>query len=165
MATPEELSNRYMEISRSLIRKSQEELDVAEDYIQASEKAWGSVAAALKSVAAGQGWNHKSHGLLSDIAFQLYLEFGRPRLADLYKYAEALHNNFYEHRIIRDEVQLGIDRCRELLDELERIRTAPSRRFTPATREQERRMERLTRRNAVADMEDESLDISALPPV
>ena len=36
MATPEELSDRYIEMSRSLILKPQEELNVAEDYIQAS---------------------------------------------------------------------------------------------------------------------------------
>ena len=122
MATAEELPNRYFQMSQSLIRQAQEELDGAGDYAQSSEKAWGAV-------------------------------------------AEALHINFYENRYDRDEVQLRLDRCRELLDELERIRTSPPRRYTPATQEQIRRLERLTRRSPTVTAEEAAIDITALPQV
>ena len=165
MATIEELSNRYFQMSQTLIRQAQEELDEAEDYAQSSEKAWGAVAEALKAVAVGRNWNHHNHGILRDIVTQLYLEFGRPQLTGLFDTAEALHINFYENQFDRDQVQPRIDRCRELLDELERIRTSPSRRYTPATQEQRRRLERLTRRSPTVTAEEAAIDISRLPQV
>ena len=165
MATSEEFSDRHLEMSQYLINKAQEELSLKNDLIQASEKAWGSVAQALKAVAAARGWNHRTHGLLSDIATQLYLEFGRPHILTLYASAERLHDNFYEHRLEQDVVQFRIDRCQELLEELRLVRTSPPRRFTPATQEQIHRLERLTRRTPNVLAEDSQLDIASLPPV
>ena len=63
MATREELSNRYLELSRKYMRQAQEELDRG-DWSQASEKAWGAAAESLKATAAQRGWNHRNHGLL-----------------------------------------------------------------------------------------------------
>ena len=131
MATTEELSNRYFQMSQSLIRQAQEELDNSEDYAQASEKAWGAVAEALKAVAVGRNWNHQNHWILRDVSTQLHLEFGLPQLARLFDTAEALHINFYENRLDREQVQLRIDACRELLDELERIRTSQPKALSP----------------------------------
>ena len=165
MATVEELSNRYFQMSQFLIRQGQEELDEAEDYPQSSEKAWGAVAEALKAVAVGRNWNHHSHGTLRDVSTQLHLEFGRPRISYLFDSAEALHTNFYENRLDREQVQLRIDGCRELLDELERIRTSPPRRYTSATQEQRRRLERLTRRSPTVTAEEAAIDITVLPQV
>ena len=164
MATPEELADRYRQMSRKGIRQAQEELDERNDLAQASEKAWVATAEALKSVAVLRGWNHKSHGLLRDIATQLYIEFGRPRIYDLFGVLENAHVNFYEHRWDREEVQLHVGRCRELLAELEDIRVSPPRRFIPATREQARRLERLTQHNPDRDI-DAALDVTTLPPV
>ena len=165
MATIEELSNRYFQMSQTLIRQAQEELDQAEDYAQSSEKAWGAVAEALKAVAVGRNWNHHSHGILRDIVTQLYLEFGHPQLTSLFDTAEALHTNSYENRLDREQVQLRIDRCREMLVELERILISPPRRFTPATQEQRRRLERLTRRSPTMTAEEAAIDIAGLPQV
>ena len=163
MATAEELSNRYLEMSQKRIGQAQEELDRG-DLAQASEKAWGAASQALKSIAAQRGWNHKNHGLLRDMATQLYMEFGHPRVIDLFGFLENAHTNYYEHRWDRDEVQLHIDRSRELLAELDGLRTTVPRRFTPANREQERRLDRLIRFN-LDNAIDDSLDISELPPV
>jgi uncharacterized protein (UPF0332 family) len=163
LATPEELANRYLQMSRQYIRQAQEELDKG-DLSQATEKAWGASAESLKSIAAQRDWNHKSHGLLRDMATQLYMEFGLPRIIDLFGLLENAHTNYYEHRWDRDEVQLHIDRSRELLEALDVLRAAEPRRFTPANREQERRLQRLTQchPDRVADA---ALDISTLPPV
>lgn len=164
MATPKELSDRYLEISRLRILQAQDELDIRKDYAQASDKIWGAIAEALKAAAVLRGWNHKSHPLLRDIATQLYMEFGRRQIIDLFGVLENAHVNFYEHRFDRDEVQLNLDRGCELVRELETLRNAPPRPFVPANREQERRWERLTRYDANTAA-DAFLDIDSLPPV
>ena len=58
MATSEELSNRYYEMSRKYMRQAMEEFEKG-DWSQASEKAWGAVADSIKATAVSRGWNHK----------------------------------------------------------------------------------------------------------
>ena len=165
MATPEELSGRYLEMSKSLIQKAQQELDHGDDLIQASEKAWGAVAQGLKSIAALRGWNHHHHLLLEDLAAVLQLQTNSAYILDRFDVAEKLHTNFYENRLEPDTLQHRINRCRELRDELERIRTIPPPVVVPEGRIWERRMRRLTNRDPVLAAEEQALDIAALPPV
>lgn len=163
MATPEELSQRYLQLSRKYFRQSQEEL-VRGDLTQASEKAWGAAAESLKALAVVRGWNHKSHPLLRDIATHTYMEFGRPRLIELFDLLEWAHFNYYEHRLEEEDVQMRIAQSSELLNMLDEIRNSPPRRFTPANREQERRFHRLTQ-YSLDRAADAALDITTLPPV
>lgn len=163
MATPEELSDRYLQLSRKYFRQAQEELDRG-DLTQASEKAWGAAAEALKALASIRGWNHKSHPFLRDIATHTYMEFGRPRIIELFDILEWAHFNYYEHRLDNDDVQMRVGQSRELIDLLEEIRNSPPRRFTPTNREQERRLQRLTQYHPDREA-DAALDISTLPPV
>ena len=164
MATPKELSDRYLKISALRLEQAHEELEARKDYSQASEKAWGAVAEAVKAYGVRRGWNHYHHGLLRDISTQVSLEFGRPRLRELFAYADSIHNNFYEHRFDREEVQFYLERCRELLDIVDALSQARQRRFTPGTVEQENRLERLTRYDQREEI-DAALDIDDLPPV
>ena len=163
MATPQELSDRYFQLSSKYSRQAQEELDKG-DLSQASEKAWGAAAEAMKALAAVRGWNHKSHPLLRDIATHTYMEFARPRVLELFDLLEWAHFNYYEHRLEHDVVQLRLAQSRELIGLLEEIRNSPARRFTPANREQERRLQRLTPYHPDRAA-DAALDISTLPPV
>ena len=163
MATPQEISDRYLKISRQCLLQAEEELFVQGDTMQASEKLWNAAAQALKSVAALRGWNHKSHSLLGDIAMQLRLELGRPELSRQFRILESAHNNFYEHRWAADEVEDRLNDARWFVSQLEEIRQRPRRRFTPATREQERRLENLTR--FIYGQSDDDVDIDDLPPV
>ena len=165
MATPEELSSRYLEMSKYLIQKAQQELNRGDDLMQASEKAWGAVAHGLKSIAALRGWNHHHHLLLEDLAVVLQLQTNSTYIMDRYDSAQILHTNFYENRLEPDALQHRIDRCRELRDELERIRTIPSPSVVPEGRIWDRRMRRLTNRDPVLAAEEQALDITALPPV
>ena len=165
MATPEELSNRYLEMGRNLIQKAQQELDRGEDLLQASEKAWGAVAHSLKSIAALRGWNHHHHLLLEDLAAVLQLQTNSTYILDRFDVAEKLHTNFYENRLEPDTLQHRINRCRELRDELERIRTIPAPTVVPEGRIWDRRMRRLTNRDPVLLAEEQALDIAALPSV
>ena len=165
MATPEELSSRYLEMSRYLIQKAQQELDHGDDLMQASEKAWGAVAHSLKSIAALRGWNHHHHLLLEDLAAVLQWQTNSAHILDRLASAQILHTNFYENRLEQDILQHHVDRCRELRDELERVRTIPPPPAVPEGRIWERRMRRLTNRDPNLSAEDEALDIAALPPV
>ena len=51
----------YAALSRRLVRQAQEEFDTG-DRLQASEKAWGAAAHAVKAIAESRGWNHNSIG-------------------------------------------------------------------------------------------------------
>ena len=72
-------SDRYAAISQRLLRQSQEELD-ADDLIQASEKAWGAAAHAIKSVAEKWGWYHQGHYRLRAVVDYIVSDRGREDL-------------------------------------------------------------------------------------
>ena len=165
MATPSELSNRYWEMSEYLIRKAQEELDVSEDLMQASEKAWGAVAHAIKSISAKRGWNHHYHLLFRDAIGVLRWEYDTPRLVPLFASAESMHTNFYEHRLVPLDLQDHINDCRELLAELDDIRVITQFSPTSSIQGMEGRMRRLTNRDPDIAAREEALDITTLPSV
>ncbi len=136
-------SERYAELSRQYIERADGYLR-AGDRVQASEKGWGAVAEAVKSIAAERGWNHQSHRLLGDIAFQLSVEWERPDLLDLFDAAERLHINFYEDNMALDYIAVRVGSAKTLLAELETLRELPPRQVAVATREQRNRWRRLT---------------------
>ena len=157
MASPK--ADRYTAISRRLIEQAQEELDRG-DLIQASEKSWRAVAHSVKTIAQERGWNHGRHDLLGDVVSQVADERGRPDLIILFSSASILHNNFYEHVLENYLVQAWMNACKTLIEELETLRGDLPGRFTPQTRDQHRRLRKLTR--SPGPTED---DVSDLPPV
>ena len=134
---------RYAELSRHFIEKADEYL-LAGDRVQASEKGWGAVAEAIKSIAEERGWNHQGHRLLNDVAFQLSLEWERRDLKLLYDAIEKLHINFYEDTMELDDVAASVENAKGLLRELENLRNLPPSQIPVATREQRNRWRRLT---------------------
>ena len=136
-------SERYAELSRHFIEKADEYL-LAGDRVQASEKGWGAVAEAIKSIAAERGWNHQGHRLLNDVAFQLSLEWERRDLKLLFDATEKLHINFYEDTMELDDVAASVENAKGLLRELENLRNLPPRQIPVDTREQRNRWRRLT---------------------
>lgn len=140
-ASPE--SERYLELSRHFIEKADEYL-AAGDAVQASEKAWGAVAEAFKSIAEERGWSHKGHRILDDVAFQLSLEWQRQDVKLTYDALEKLHINFYEDSMELDEIAASIGNAKTLLDELETLRTLPTRPVILNSRERRLRWRRLT---------------------
>ena len=137
-------SNKYAELSRWCITEADNYLRVGNN-IQASEKGWGATAQALKAIAEERGWNHGGHALIVDIAKQVADEQNRPDLVSLFGTAQALHVNFYEDWLETDVVEIYLDDVRNLRLELARIRTEPAPPFTPASRDQQNRLRRLTR--------------------
>ena len=139
-------SNKHSELSRWCISEADGYLQ-RRNTIQASEKGWGAAAQALKAIAEERGWNHNGHGLLVDIAKQVSDEQGRPEIATtLFAFGQLLHVNFYEDTLATDVIGDYLDQIRVLLPDLERIRTEPPpATFTPETRDQRNRWQRLTR--------------------
>ncbi len=131
----------YAALSCRLVRQAQEEFDRG-DRLQASEKAWGAAAHAVKAVAASRGWNHNSHRLLFDVVDQTASDMGTPELRELFLVANALHQNFYENWQSANFVQSGIYQVNRLVDLLDDIRARPP---MPSTVIDPKQWERLTK--------------------
>ena len=142
MLDPEQ-SEKYAAMSQRYLEQAEEEFQRG-DLGQASNKAWGSAALALKSIAERRGWNHNKHGLLYDISGQMADELRHPDLRRLFRSANAMHQNYYEDWMAADEVRDGIDDAKMYLRALEAAMggDAPST-FVPETAEQVARLRRL----------------------
>ena len=88
----------YAAFSRRFVRQAQEEFDKG-DQLQASEKAWGAAAHAVKAVAASRGWNHNSHRLLFDIVDQMARDLG--------SYLHCAHSSRWRTLCIRTSMRTG----------------------------------------------------------
>ena len=117
--------NEHAALSLHLIRQAQDEL-ASGDRLQASEKAWGAAAHAVKAVAASRGWNHNTHRLLFDVVDQTASDAEAPELRELFLAANALHQNFYENVHPANFVRSGIRQVQRLVELLEEIRGQPA---------------------------------------
>ena len=139
-----ESPEKYAAMSQCYMEQADEEF-LKGNLGQASNKAWGAAALALKSIAERRGWNHNRHGLLYDISGQMADELGRPELRRLFRSANAMHQNYYEDWMAADEVRDGIDDAKAYLRELERAQAGEgAAEFVPETTEQAARLRRLT---------------------
>ena len=135
--------NKYVENSLRLMGQAEEGFDKG-DLIQASEKAWGAVALAVKSIAVQRGWQHSRHDLLYAISDQIADELDRPDLDRLFRSASSLHTNFYEDWMTEGNVRGGIDDAKAYLREMEPVRVSPPPELVPQTPAQIARLGRLT---------------------
>ena len=108
----------HLRISRQFLRQAEGEFAQG-DRLQASEKAWGAAAHAVKAVAQHRGWQHDGHRYLFDAVDRIYRETEDAELRDLFRIANSLHTNFYENWQSEDLVQDGIKRVEVLLKRLE----------------------------------------------
>lgn len=138
-----ESSEKYAAMSQRYIEQADEEFKKG-DLGQASNKAWGAAALALKSIAERRGWNHNKHGLLYDISGQVADELALPHLRARLRSATAMHQNYYEDWMAVDDVRDGIEDAKTYLRELEAAQAATETAFVPETAEQEARLRRLT---------------------
>ena len=138
-----ESSEKYAAMSQRYIEQADEEFEKG-DLGQASNKAWGAAALALKSIAERREWRHNKHGLLYDISGQMADELALPHLRARFRSANAMHQNYYEDWMAVDEVRDGIEDAKTYLRELEAAQTAAETAFVPETAEQTARLRRLT---------------------
>ena len=89
-------ANRHIDLSRRLMEQANHELHTMGDRVQASDKASGAVAQAVKAIAEDRNWRHRSHNLRRDIVGLLAEEFQQPQMRYLQAIADQLHDNYYE---------------------------------------------------------------------
>ena len=116
------LLSEHTEISRRLIQQADDEFEKG-DTLQASEKAWGAAAHALKSIAERRGWRHGRHRDLFPVVNRIAAETGQPEISFMFDAANTLHANFYENWLPDDMVEDKIAAVKELLDRLESLHT------------------------------------------
>ena len=112
--TPEEAADEYMRTARRFLLQAETEFAVG-DLIQASEKGWGAVAQAIKAAATLRGLGHWSHREMRQVVNALTDETGNPRIRELFKFAEALHANFYEARMKPSQIEVRVSLMREFV--------------------------------------------------
>ncbi len=134
-----ESEEKYAALSRRLIHQAQEEFDRG-DRLQASEKAWGAAAHAMKAAAERRGWNHNGHGLLFAVSAQIARDMESPELHRLFREASALHQNFYEDWETDSSVQIGIASVVLLLKRMEELHAQPLRPSVVTDQQQWRRL-------------------------
>ena len=138
-----ETANRHAEISRRMILQANYELDHLGDRVQASEKAAGAVAHAIKSIGEDRQWRHGSHNLRREIINLVADEFQRPDLKYLQRAADDLHANFYEDLLFEFRLRELLAEVTGLLDFLLEVRErGPNPEFVP-TPDQQRSIDRL----------------------
>ena len=104
-----EIADRHAANGRRLILQSNYELDKKGDRLQASDKASGALAHALKAIAEDRQWRHGSHNLRRQIIGLLANEFERPDLVPLQAVSDQLHDNYYEDRMHEWEIRERLD--------------------------------------------------------
>ena len=103
--------------SERLIAHAEQELAKG-DRLQAAEKAWGSVAHRLKSIAELRGWEYTTHAQVYDIVERLADEQGDDEVKTLFGIAAGLHQNFYSDTRPVPQLKYEIGKVRQLLEML-----------------------------------------------
>ena len=90
----------------------------AGDLEKASEFIWGSMAQALKAVAASKKIQIRSHKQLRDYARELARVLNDKTIRDSFERAQSLHNNFYESGLLLEDVVVGAEDIRRTVAKL-----------------------------------------------
>ena len=112
----------HIATSHRFILQADAEL-AAGDLLQASEKGWGAAAHAMKAIAEEHGWRHDSHARLFTIARRLARETGRSEIIELFYVASDTHKNFYEGKMTKENIAVGLAKIRTLLEILSGLST------------------------------------------
>ena len=75
----------------------------------------------VKSIAEDRGWPHNGHHHLWRVVNRLVDETGNPEIRTAFAVAAALHTNFYEGRLPRENVDDCLSQVADLLSRLERL--------------------------------------------
>ena len=113
----------HADASRRFMRQAEIEFNDC-DLLQASEKAWGAAARAVKAVAERRGLQHTKHRDLIRVVGQLVQESGHQELRRGFQVAESLHSNFYEDWMSESMVRESIANVEQFLSALEPLITS-----------------------------------------
>lgn len=106
------LNGRYLQEAERLLEQG--------DYPQASEKFWGAVATAIKTIALAREWRHFSHAELRAVIQRL--SGADQDLPRLFQVAESLHANFYEDFMQPETVTAYAQDTKRLIEKLAQLR-------------------------------------------
>ena len=110
----------YRSAATKLLQQARQELAQG-DVRQASEKGWGAAAQAVKAVAEGRGWQHKTHAALFNAVDRLAEEADSDYLNSLFHVAGNLHSNFYEDCLSPRMVRVGLDQVAKFVELLAEV--------------------------------------------
>ena len=108
---------RYAEISQHLLRQAQTELAKG-NIPQASKKARGATAHAIKSACQRLGWNHQTHTHLRTAASYIATELGRDDIHYAFGYLDSMHINWCQPRKEADTVRIEVTQAAYFTTEL-----------------------------------------------
>jgi len=131
-------SERYLQISQRLLKHAQEQLEQG-DTLQASEKAYGAVAHAVKSYGELRGWNHLGHYRFSLILDQLWDEERDPSLTEWYGAVESSHSNYFKDENSPTRVKDRVETARDPVGKLELLRLSAPNQISSSSLSQEQR--------------------------
>ena len=88
------------------------------DAEKASEFLWGSIAEAIKAVAASKGIQLKRHEDLRNYSMELAKVLRDESIRNTFLHAQSLHSNFYETGLLMEDVAICADDIRATLAKL-----------------------------------------------
>ncbi len=109
-----ELLEKYRAQSRHYFENALSSIE-AGDAEKAGEFVWGSMAEALKAVAAKKGTRLWRHDDIGDYAKKLAKELGNEEISKAHGLASSLHSNFYEAGLRIEDVRLRLDQIRDTI--------------------------------------------------
>ena len=110
----------YNSTGREFLTRAQRYLAEG-DLLQASEKGWGAAAQMVKCVAEARGWSHEGHRQLWSAVNRLVEETGDQEMQTAFGLAGALHTNFYEGWLPRENVESYLAQVEALVSKLEAL--------------------------------------------
>ena len=113
-------NGRYADADQQFLARAHAYL-ADDDLRQASEKGWGAAALSVKSVAQSRGWRHGGHRRLFSVITRLVEETGDGDLRVAFNAANALHTNFYEGWLDRENVEANLASVVELVEKLDAL--------------------------------------------
>ncbi len=108
----------HPEASRRFMRHAKLEFE-RRDLPQASEKAWGAAAHAVKAAADTRGLRHYNHRELIAAVSRLVRETGRTDLRRNFQVAQTLHANYYEGWMSTEDVRDSMSDVEQFLTQME----------------------------------------------
>lgn len=114
---PEAKAELHLKLCEKYMREAEGFLK-EENYVQASEKAWGAASQMVKAVAAREGEELRSHAALWEYVDKLAEKLEDAELRHLWGRANNLHQNFYEKWMPPREVELSVEDVKNFLEKL-----------------------------------------------
>ena len=91
------------------------------DYVQASEKGWGTAAQIVKALAAKEGRELRSHKDLWSYVNELAKKLQDIEVRHLWRRANNLHQNFYEGWMPQEDVEASIEDVKKFIERLKKF--------------------------------------------